>query len=216
MNCPNCAAAMSVVGNRGHLSCDYCGTLQFPTDVGDGVRPIGDMTNIPCPVCHIPLEWALIETAKVAFCSSCRGFLANNESFVEIVHKRRAKHAPHERITAQFDPKELNRILSCPGCRGRFETHPYFGGGNAVVDTCAICKLIWLDAGELAIIERHVTDSRPDAVPIYVPIGCRPPPDPDEFPMHSGGFFLGGILGTMIAGLSDCRDDDPWSFDDSL
>jgi hypothetical protein len=36
------------------------------------------------------------------------------------------------------------------------EAHPYFGGGNAVVDTCDRCNLIWLDAGELAVIERYV------------------------------------------------------------
>ena len=36
------------------------------------------------------------------------------------------------------------------------EAHPYFGGGNAVVDTCEHCGLIWLDAGELAVIERYI------------------------------------------------------------
>jgi hypothetical protein len=36
------------------------------------------------------------------------------------------------------------------------DTHPYSGGGNAVVDTCEECGLIWLDAGELAIIERFI------------------------------------------------------------
>jgi Zn-finger nucleic acid-binding protein len=36
------------------------------------------------------------------------------------------------------------------------DAHPYFGGGNAVVDTCERCGLVWLDAGELAIIERYV------------------------------------------------------------
>jgi hypothetical protein len=29
------------------------------------------------------------------------------------------------------------------------ETHPYFGPGNVVIDSCAGCELIWLDFGEL-------------------------------------------------------------------
>ena len=28
-------------------------------------------------------------------------------------------------------------------------THPYYGPGNIVIDTCAGCGVIWLDFGEL-------------------------------------------------------------------
>ena len=69
----------------------------------------------------------------------CRGFLTFISSFSQIVSKRRQQHGPHEQITAPFDPAELKRILHCPRCRLRMETHPYFGGGNAVVDTCERC-----------------------------------------------------------------------------
>jgi hypothetical protein len=46
------------------------------------------------------------------------------------------------------------------------EAHPYFGGGNAVVDTCEVCESIWLDAGELAIIERYLPHGRA-ALPLW-------------------------------------------------
>jgi hypothetical protein len=36
------------------------------------------------------------------------------------------------------------------------DTHPYFGGGNVVVNTCERCSVIWLDAGKLALIERYL------------------------------------------------------------
>jgi Zn-finger nucleic acid-binding protein len=36
------------------------------------------------------------------------------------------------------------------------DAHPYGGGGNAVVDTCLRCNVIWLDAEELSIIGRYV------------------------------------------------------------
>jgi Zn-finger nucleic acid-binding protein len=28
-------------------------------------------------------------------------------------------------------------------------THPYFGPGSIVIDTCDACDLVWLDVGEL-------------------------------------------------------------------
>jgi len=28
-------------------------------------------------------------------------------------------------------------------------THPYYGPGNVVIDSCGQCELIWLDFGEL-------------------------------------------------------------------
>ena len=33
------------------------------------------------------------------------------------------------------------------------ETHPYYGPGNVIIDSCGDCDLIWLDAGELKQIE---------------------------------------------------------------
>ena len=35
------------------------------------------------------------------------------------------------------------------------DTHPYHAGGNAVIDTCDRCRLVWLDAGELTVIGRY-------------------------------------------------------------
>jgi Zn-finger nucleic acid-binding protein len=32
------------------------------------------------------------------------------------------------------------------------DVHPYYGPGNAVIDTCGRCALIWLDHGELKVI----------------------------------------------------------------
>jgi Zn-finger nucleic acid-binding protein len=34
------------------------------------------------------------------------------------------------------------------------DVHPYYGPGSQVIDSCPHCRLVWLDAGELAAIER--------------------------------------------------------------
>lgn len=43
----------------------------------------------------------------------------------------------------------LHRTLSCPRCAGRFDTYPYSGPGNVVIDNCTTCDLLWLDFGEM-------------------------------------------------------------------
>jgi Zn-finger nucleic acid-binding protein len=160
MNCPGCGAAMQAVGNHNHFHCTHCGQFLFPRETGDGVAPLGEPSTKSCPVCHLALEKAMIEGEEVRYCGKCRGFLCALDAFGRIVGKRRALHGPHEQVTEPFDPDELRRALGCPVCNARMVAHPYFGGGNAVVDTCEHCQSIWLDAGELAVIERYVPPGR--------------------------------------------------------
>ena len=100
------------------------------------------------------MQSAQIEDETVCYCDSCRGFLTPIDAFGQIVAKRRSHHGQHEQRSEPFDHTELERILACPDCGERMDAHAFSGGGNAVVDTCESCSLIWLDAGELAIIER--------------------------------------------------------------
>jgi len=157
MNCPGCGAAMAPVGNRNHLHCVHCDGYYFPQETGDGVCPIGEPASISCPVCSDQrLQIALIDGERVCYCDRCRGFLTKVNTFGLIVTKRRAHHEPQEQKPGPFDPAEPKRALKCPKCKGRMDAHPYCGGGNAVVDTCERCALIWLDAGKLAVIERYI------------------------------------------------------------
>jgi Zn-finger nucleic acid-binding protein len=87
--------------------------------------------------------------------------------FATIVRERRAKR-PTGESTSSFSPDELKRSLKCPKCRQRMDTHPFYGGGRVVVDTCPKCTLIWLDAGELAVIERHNLPPLVTPVPVTI------------------------------------------------
>jgi Zn-finger nucleic acid-binding protein len=147
---------MQLVGNRGYFRCAHCTRYHFPKETDAGISPLGELVGVDCPVCRKELQAALIDGEKVCYCDTCRGFLTPTALFGLIVTKRRALHGPNEQRPGPFDPAELQRGLKCPHCRKRMEAHPYFGGGNAVVDTCERCGLIWLDAGELAIIERYI------------------------------------------------------------
>jgi Zn-finger nucleic acid-binding protein len=154
MNCPDCGAASGPVGDSDDSHCPQCG-LPSPAESAGGVAVVGEPIGADCPVCRVPLVSALLAGETVGYCRRCHGFLAETDAFAVIVARRRALHGPHENRTDPFDAAQVGRVSTCPSCQRRMDARPYFGGGNAVVDTCEDCGLIWLDAGELAVIERH-------------------------------------------------------------
>jgi len=154
MNCANCGAAMTPVDGRDYFRCGYCLSFHFPESEGDGVYVVGGPTGCACPVCQVALADGRVEGEAVQFCPHCRGFLATNPAFNTILRARRSKR-PAGETDHSFCPTELHRPVKCPQCHRRMDTHPFYGGGRVCVDTCARCTLIWLDAGELTVIERH-------------------------------------------------------------
>lgn len=155
MNCANCGAGLRPVGNRNYFRCDHCETFHFPEQTGDGVAELGGEAAFGCPVCENQLTRAAIDGHEVSYCRTCRGFLATNATFGAIVRLRRAANAPPEHVPLPFAPAELARRVTCPRCRKPMDTHPYHAGGNAVIDTCHRCHVVWLDAGELTVIGRY-------------------------------------------------------------
>ncbi len=155
MNCPNCGAGMDLV--RDYFTCRYCATVHFPQATADGtderVRLLGSDDARACPVCDQTLRAAAIERLPVAYCQTCRGVLTTNDTFRQLVSKLRAKAGGTQTPRQPINPEELARQVRCPQCRHGMDTHPYYGPGNVVVDTCARCFLIWLDHGELEVIE---------------------------------------------------------------
>jgi Zn-finger nucleic acid-binding protein len=187
MNCANCGGGLRPVGGRPYFRCPYCETFHFPDETGDGVAEVGGDTGYACPVCTDPLATAAVGGHPVCYCRTCRGFLTGNATFGRIVRLRRAEHGSPAHTPVPFTPDELKRRVNCPRCRKRMDTHPYHAGGNAVIDTCPRCHLVWLDAGELAVLGRY-----PERVG---PVGTPPTTDPDavaepEPVIHLFGFRI--------------------------
>jgi Zn-finger nucleic acid-binding protein len=136
------------------LQCKHCETCCFPespAESADGVTRLDEPADHECPVCFERLSLASIAGYEVSYCEQCRGVLTTNGDFPHIVRERRVE-ARRDEASAPLDPRELQRQIDCPACGQRMETHPYHGGGNAVIDTCMGCHLIWFDAGELGAI----------------------------------------------------------------
>lgn len=166
MNCPNCGAGMKPVGNRPYFRCPYCETFHFPYEMADGVAVVGGDTPRDCPVCAEKLTNAAIDGHPVEYCQACRGFLARNATFNQIVQLKRARNGGTPPVAIPFDRDELKRRLKCPACRKPMDTHPYHAGGNAVIDTCDRCCVVWLDAGEITVLGSYPAKASPP--PSYV------------------------------------------------
>lgn len=156
MNCPNCGAALELAGNRNVFTCPYCRTTRLPEAPADGLVPLAEEDCFDCPRCTVRLRLGAVEGRRVGYCPDCRGFLTTTRNFSLLLQARRSRANETAPKPLGFDPAELSRRTACPRCRSRMDTHPYGGGGNAVLDSCLACRLVWLDAGELAVIARFV------------------------------------------------------------
>ena len=142
---------MKLIESRRYFQCAHCGTYQFPDTVeADGIRIVGQLADAPaCPVCQVGMAHALLDDQPVDFCKKCRGVFMPRETFAGVIQKRRAWATEPPADPVPLDREALHRKLSCPKCKRRFDTYPHYGPGNAIIDNCTACDLIWLDFGEM-------------------------------------------------------------------
>jgi Zn-finger nucleic acid-binding protein len=143
---------MELIATRGYFFCRYCGSFHFPETAGtDGIRILGDSQSPQtCVACSKPLTPAVLdETHPVQYCRNCRGVLIARRGFAAVVEKRRAWATQPPGPPVRLNRSELNRKVMCPSCKKPMATHPYYGPGNVIIDTCEKCEVVWLDFGEL-------------------------------------------------------------------
>lgn len=158
MNCLSCDAALEKVHGQSHHWCRDCNRYEFPTDLGEGEVPItsdGGSTHFQCPKCEVSLEvGSITDSVQVCFCNNCRGFVTSSQSLGQVIGQMRVAYQGPDDRPQPIDPQELEILDKCPACRVTMESHPYYGPGNIVLNTCNQCQLAWLDHGELAKIIR--------------------------------------------------------------
>lgn len=143
---------MELFPNRGYFFCRYCSSFHFPeTTTSEGVRVLAESRDPrACPACKRTLSSALLDEAHaVHYCTNCRGVLVSRGTFADVVRVRRAWATGTPTRPIPPEESEFARRVHCPICSHALETHPYFGPGNVVIDSCATCDVIWLDFGEL-------------------------------------------------------------------
>jgi Zn-finger nucleic acid-binding protein len=190
MNCSNCGGAMELIAPHGYFFCRYCGSFHFPESTSDqGIRILGDGPRpMACAACKGPLAASLLdEQHPVQHCRNCRGVLAARTTFAGVVQARRAWATDPPAAPVPLDKSELDRQLSCPSCQQPMITHPYFGPGNVVIDSCPACDLVWLDFGELKQITAAPGKDRGRREAPEPPISYEPPQTLASSAMNRGG-----------------------------
>ncbi len=186
LSCRNCGGVLRCFGNQASYRCEYCHSVAVVSETPllvDGIQPVNDALNSPCPACSDCLQTAQLEGRPVLYCTGCFGVLVRREHFGAIVNERRSRRVGLEQEEMRpIDPNETPRHLRCPACEDHMETHPYYGPGNVVIDSCAKCDSVWLDHGELSRVERAVGGREP--ANMYLPA---------DFSGHSGSTPPGNI-----------------------
>jgi Zn-finger nucleic acid-binding protein len=143
---------MELFARRRYYFCRYCGTFAFlePPET-DGIRVLTlPAAPLSCVRCAGKLSLAQLDNQhEVQYCSTCRGALMPRPTFADVVYARRTWATSQPEVPQPLDPAELKRVVNCPLCATRMSTHPYYGPGNVIIDSCDTCNLVWLDFGEL-------------------------------------------------------------------
>jgi Zn-finger nucleic acid-binding protein len=143
---------MELVARRRYYFCRYCGTFHFlDSPEADGIRVLETTAGAPtCAICSGTLATAQLDDAhSVKYCTTCRGVLMPRTTFASVVETRRTWATGQPTPPLPLDRTQLDRGISCPACAKAMITHPYYGPGNVIMDSCETCDAVWLDFGEL-------------------------------------------------------------------
>ncbi|OYP29868.1 zf-TFIIB domain-containing protein [Rhodopirellula sp. MGV] len=158
MQCQDCHEEMRWISNRNHHRCLSCDTYVFASELDDPAEPLerlGQAPGVACPKCHVPLEFANLHGKwRVCLCTRCRGYVIEKGCLATIIHEKRMAYQGEDAAPTPMDPRELDGQLDCPACLEAMETHPYYGPGTVVINSCNGCGVAWLDHWELAAIIR--------------------------------------------------------------
>lgn len=156
ISCQKCGGVARVVAGQEYHHCVYCTSLIQVAEVSvDRIEPTGTILDCQCPSCTALLQTGLVDGRRALYCNTCFGVLLRQDDFGGIVRERQAKRVGMEPVEPRpIDPAAFVRRLNCPSCDKVMETHPYYGPGNIVIDSCTACNFIWLDHGELTSVEQ--------------------------------------------------------------
>jgi Zn-finger nucleic acid-binding protein len=105
-----------------------------------------------CPNCRVALERATYEGVAVETCPACGGHLVVQRRLEGI---KRNPSTPTEQLKAEatgFAGSTSGRV-TCPACFSEMKKERPRGPVEIELDVCPSCGAVWLDPGELAMIQ---------------------------------------------------------------
>ena len=115
-----------------------------------------------CPACDQDLVSELYAGAKVERCPACRGVFVVQARLERIKREGVQPAAALKAEAAAEHGSDTRRQNRCPACRGVLEKRPLASRDTTLtVDRCRACPGVWLDGGELALVQLiHAASAR--------------------------------------------------------
>ncbi len=116
-----------------------------------------------CPACQVDLETTDIEGYRVERCPSCHGHLVPTLNLSAI--KRSCRTSEDElRSRASSDFKgSISETIICPLCKCRMSKQRMSSPLDMELDVCDSCDRVWLDGGEIAMVQLACEARHPSA-----------------------------------------------------
>lgn len=140
---------MSLSSDLPSANADDVAPVSVVVNFDEGGKTTTRPTGVSCPNCHDELVIGEVRACQFAGCPSCGGMLYKQDVFGMLIQHLRTEKPSPVFMPKPIDFDELKVRRLCPSCQTAMETHAYAGPGNAVIDTCFPCRLIFLDKGEL-------------------------------------------------------------------
>ena len=108
-----------------------------------------------CPRCTTALREGRYRGIEVCLCERCTGSLFRRRHLGAALERLSHELAGRVSLDALLPgvPDERSPI-DCPACRAPMERYGYLGDRRVMIDGCARCERLWLDADELGAMAR--------------------------------------------------------------
>ena len=108
-----------------------------------------------CPVCdHDDLDYTQYDGFRVMKCNKCKGYLLAKRHLdnIERMHKK-SQSLLQEELSVEFTGSTDGKIR-CPICYKKMDKREFKRTTLSIhADACEACGLVWLDGGELALLQ---------------------------------------------------------------
>ncbi len=104
-----------------------------------------------CPTCGTELRRTTYESVPLFACERCRGHLICEARLDSIREERRYDEAELRRQAVHESSAERQNPLQCPACCSQMDRQHVLD--VIEIDVCLACDRVWLDAGEIALLQ---------------------------------------------------------------
>lgn len=151
MQCEHCGGCVppGFVGEQ--RRCDFCEAFRCQKllrNASARIKILCKTTGIACPGCDQDLRFGKLSKMKVLHCAGCDGLLMTRGALRETIRRRRSQDTQPGLAPQAVVGTPFQRSAICPQCTRTLELHPYHGPGQALIEACDHCDLVWFEPAE--------------------------------------------------------------------